>query len=251
MTDNDEIRFDEVESEPSYYAVIPASVRYDDRISANAKLLFGEVTALANARGYCWATNSYFARLYKVQPRSVTRWLGELVEAGVLAINIDRRRGNRRRLTLATNLSVAIDKIDHSYRQNCPAHLNSKSNNTKEKKQSRVPAREFEEDDLQAEWETFVTNRKQMGKSLTPISRKLILTKLRKWDARTALAALNASNEHGWTSVYEPKQPPKAKLPYRTREDRINALNVKKQQLMRENAPYWKIHEVTMQLSKL
>ena len=31
---------------PSYYAIIPASVRYSD-IIPNAKLLFGEITALA------------------------------------------------------------------------------------------------------------------------------------------------------------------------------------------------------------
>lgn len=254
MTDDDEIKFGEVESEPSYYAVIPASVRYDDRISANAKLLFGEVTALANARGYCWATNNYFARLYKVRKNTVSRWLAELVAADVLAINIDRHKGNRRRITLSSKLVIPTTENDDSYHQNSGGLLNGKSNKTNEKKTSRTGARvvvDFVHAELQKEWEAFQRARKQAGHTITPEARKRLLKKLNGWNTQTAIAALSRSIEAGYQGVFEPKQPPKAKLPYKTREDRINALNVKKQQLMRENAPYWKIHEVNMQLSKL
>lgn len=40
--------------QPNYYAIIPACVRYA-KIKANAKLLYGEITALANKTGECYA----------------------------------------------------------------------------------------------------------------------------------------------------------------------------------------------------
>jgi len=64
--------------QPSYYAIIPAFVRYDDRLLASEKIFYGEITALANKFGYCFAANRYFAKLYKVSNRSITNWIAKL-----------------------------------------------------------------------------------------------------------------------------------------------------------------------------
>lgn len=65
-----------------YYGILPAEVRYDKELPANAKLLFVEITALCRKQGYCWATNAYFAELLGAAERTVTRWVKILCDKG-------------------------------------------------------------------------------------------------------------------------------------------------------------------------
>ncbi len=69
---------------PSYYAVIPANVRYDEELKDKAKLLFGEITALSNKDGVCFASNGYFAALYNVTERTIQNLIDNLVEKGYI-----------------------------------------------------------------------------------------------------------------------------------------------------------------------
>jgi hypothetical protein len=67
---------------PSYYAIIPSDVRYDDSISSSAKLLYGEISALIGKDGFCFASNDYFADLYKTTRETIARQLTKLEKAG-------------------------------------------------------------------------------------------------------------------------------------------------------------------------
>src|SRR3990167_9888312 len=83
---------------PNYYAILPAEVRYDTNLSSSAKLLYAEITALSNKKGYCWATNSYFAELYKVDVRTISEWVSLLNNAGYVKVEI--RSENKRKIYL-------------------------------------------------------------------------------------------------------------------------------------------------------
>ena len=72
----------------SYYAVIPANVRYDERLPMGARFLYGEITALCNERGYCWAGNKYFADLYKVTDRTIRTWISSLITNGYIVSDL-------------------------------------------------------------------------------------------------------------------------------------------------------------------
>ena len=56
---------------PTYQVNIPANaVRFDRKLSPHAKLLYGEIKALCDKKGYCWANNRYLASLYGVEKRN-------------------------------------------------------------------------------------------------------------------------------------------------------------------------------------
>lgn len=73
-----------MQEKPAYYAVIPAEVRYCQDLPPNAKLLYGEITALSGTDKGCFARNKYFADLYGVKVRTIQQWLDLLEKKGFL-----------------------------------------------------------------------------------------------------------------------------------------------------------------------
>ena len=82
------------EIKSNYYAIIPATVRYDSDLKAAEKLLYGEITALANKYGFCFAKNRYFADLYKVTIGTVSKWISHLQEQGYIKVIIEKNERN-------------------------------------------------------------------------------------------------------------------------------------------------------------
>ena len=85
-----------MEENKSYYAIIPATVRYDERLSANSKLLYGEITALTNEKGYCWASDTYFADLYNVGKSTIQNWLRSLEQNGYITREVVYEEGTKK-----------------------------------------------------------------------------------------------------------------------------------------------------------
>lgn len=69
------------EMQPHYYMNIPAFVWDDKDLLRKPKaiLLYGHISTLANKKGYCWATNEYFAKQLKVDKRTVIDYVNLLV----------------------------------------------------------------------------------------------------------------------------------------------------------------------------
>ncbi|MCE5527023.1 helix-turn-helix domain-containing protein [Staphylococcus pseudintermedius] len=121
--------------QPSYYSIITANVRYDNRLTDSEKLLFAEITSLSNKYGYCTASNGYFAKLYEVTKVTVSRRIANLKECGYLQVEIIRE-GNeikQRKIYPLTQMIIPINTNDNTpinNSVNTPIITNVKENNT-------------------------------------------------------------------------------------------------------------------------
>lgn len=107
------------EKQPSYYAIIPATVRYDERLKYAERLFYGEITSLIGKEGYCFASNSYFARLYGVIPGTISRWISHLIKLGYIKEELIRNEKNaiiERRIYI-TDISCR-QVVQNTYKQN-------------------------------------------------------------------------------------------------------------------------------------
>lgn len=110
----------------SYFAIIPAKVRYDKKLTANAKLLYGEITALANEKGYCWAGDRYFAELYGVSKTTIQSWIKALTDNGYITKELIYREGTKEIL----NRYIRIVAYPTQENLGTPTQENLRDNNT-------------------------------------------------------------------------------------------------------------------------
>ena len=101
---------------PNFYGIMPADVRYDKNLKPMEKILYTELTALANKEGYCFATNSYFAELYEVNKKTVSGWVSNLEKQGYVKIVLIYKKGTKeiieRRIYINQKVTPINENVD-------------------------------------------------------------------------------------------------------------------------------------------
>jgi len=122
-----------MKEQPSYYAVLTAEVRYSKVLKPMEKLMYAEITVLANTTGECFATNKYFAELYDVSVETVSRWIANLAKHKFINRRIKYREGSKQIEKRFISLSHPIDeKINtpHDNKVMTPIDKKVKDNST-------------------------------------------------------------------------------------------------------------------------
>ena len=130
-----------MDEKPNYYAIIPATVRYDKDLSDKAKLLYGEISALTNKTGECWASNKYFSELYGITTIHISRLINELKEKNYIDVEliykINSKQIEKRTIKLkSASIKEMLIPINENVNTpinenvNTPINENVKDNNT-------------------------------------------------------------------------------------------------------------------------
>lgn len=213
-----------MKEQPNYYAIIPANVRYDKGLRANEKLLYGEITALSNATGECWASNNYFADLYQVTPQAVSGWIRDLKNKGYIDVEIVYKDGTKeiqKRIIKIVSINdceginknlIGINKgLTGINEKLIPINQKFKDNNTSnniKKNNKNIIYTYTDNSELIEALQDFEKMRKSIKKPLTERAWKIIFSKLDSIspDITIKIAVLNQSIEHSWQSVYPLKE---------------------------------------------
>jgi hypothetical protein len=129
---------------PNYYAIIPANVRYCKEIPANAKLLYGEITALCNQKGYCWASNDYFAKLYGVSKQSISTWISKLEKNKFISIQMIYKEGTKEILNRYIKILVypIQENLNTPIQENLKDNITSINNTTNNTNETNIPSKQ-------------------------------------------------------------------------------------------------------------
>ena len=115
-----------MKEKPNYYAILSAEVRYDNRLKANTKLMYAEITALCDMNSECFASNSYFANLYGKSKTSISNWISELVKYKYISLRFTYKEGTKE----IDNRYIKIIKGGIEENLNTPYKKTVKSNTT-------------------------------------------------------------------------------------------------------------------------
>ncbi len=215
----------------AYYAVIPANVRYDTELPPNAKLLYGEITALCNQTGYCWASNEYFASLYKCKIRTIQRWLSSLKDRGYISVQLERKDGSKEVEKRYIKLNISPDdKNVTGYGQEChegndknvtppddenvtynnTSSFNNTSNKKKERKKNSGNSYDeilsaIEYDGLRELYYEYLKMRKLIKAPMTDRALKLLIKRVNELEPVDIIRQkklLENAIQNNWKSVY-------------------------------------------------
>ena len=225
----------EENNNPNYFGILPANVRYDKKLKPMEKILYTEITALANSKGYCYATNSYFANLYDVHKNTAGTWINNLEKLGYIKSKIIYETGTKnvkeRQLFIVTPINEKIDtyqqkdcdpineKIDtpinekiedNNTRYNNINEYNKKEINkekkTKNKNTELIIKSIYKSEEFKEEFKNFIEMRTKKGIDKRPTQRavELIIKELEKAnDENIAIQMLQNSIKNGWLDVYK------------------------------------------------
>lgn len=99
------------EYESSQFLMLTYDILVDKRLSDFQKLLFASITGLCKQRGYCWASNAYFQKLFNRSQTQVSEGISKLVEYGYLKREIVYKKKEDKDGKIITTKQISFRKL--------------------------------------------------------------------------------------------------------------------------------------------
>jgi hypothetical protein len=203
---------------PNYFGILPANVRYDKNLKPMEKILYTEISSLTNKDGYCYATNSYFSKLYEVHKNTVGTWINNLEKQGYIKTVLIYKKGTKeiieRRIYINQKIDTPVNENVDTYQQkdlepinekiDTPINENIEENNTSiNNKINNIYL--YKSKEFKKAFSDFKIMRIGKKEPLSKPAEDLILMKLYRLagdNEQLAIDILNKSTINSWKDIF-------------------------------------------------
>ena len=99
------------EYESSFFLMITNDVLLDNRLTDFQKLLYAAITGLCRKNGYCWASNTYFEKLFNKSTDTIIKGITKLVNLGYLKRELVYKRKKLNNGEIEETKEIAYRKL--------------------------------------------------------------------------------------------------------------------------------------------
>lgn len=106
--------------------ILPTSILGDNILTPLEKLLLISILSLCKQKGYCWATNEYFAKLFNVRKQTISKSISSLSKNNYIELKFDNSEKNNSKRII--RISEALTKIRLGIKENMNTSVNKNHN---------------------------------------------------------------------------------------------------------------------------
>ena len=106
--------------------ILPISILGDSNLTPLERLLLISILSLCKQKGYCWATNEYFAELFNVRKQTISKSISSLSKNNYIELKFDNSEKNSSKRII--KISNTLTKIILGIKENMNTIVNKNHN---------------------------------------------------------------------------------------------------------------------------
>ena len=106
--------------------ILPISILGDSNLTPLERLLLISILSLCKQKGYCWATNEYFAKLFNVRKQTISKSISSLSKNNYIELKFDNSEKNSSKRII--KISNTLTKIILGIKENMNTIVNKNHN---------------------------------------------------------------------------------------------------------------------------
>lgn len=165
------------ENKIGYYAIIPSTVLFNEKLKANEKLLYAIITVLSNKEGYCFASNAYLGRLLNAQPHTISKWVSHLNNLGFICLDIIKNDKNE-----IIQRRIYPNDVPYAINRTYPYGINKTEGMSRKGQYNNISINNINKDKIDRLFNYIIDKEKEIPKEFIDVEYDEIIVALKRYE---------------------------------------------------------------------